>query len=355
VSVLLLQTQDVGWYRDDLTGARAAAGRLAERVGLGGHRAAEVVLAVSEVVSNLVKHAVAGAIVLRIVQTVRHTGIEFLALDGGPGIGDVAAAMGDGRSTTGTLGIGLGTIARLADAFDLHSIPGQGTVVLARFWPRDALSARRYGNQTPPEPVVQGVTRPINGALECGDGWAALLDEDRTPTPAAASAGSAVSVMLCDGLGHGPLAQTASWAAIRAFRASRASSPHDVVQQIHQGLAGTRGAAVAVARIEPDQARVLFCGVGDIAGAIMTSESKTSLPTRAGTAGHRIGTLHTSTHPLPPGSALVLHSDGLSGRWSPQMFPGILHHSPAVIAGHLLRAVGKYHDDASTVVAKGPW
>lgn len=100
---------------------------------------------------------------------------------------------------------------------------------------------------------------------------------------------------------------------------------------------------------------MLFCGVGDIAGAIMTSESKTSLPAQPGIAGQRIGPLHTSTHPLPSGSALILHSDGLSRRWNPQMLPGILHHSPAVIAGQLLRAVGKSHDDASAVVAKGPW
>lgn len=345
----------MAWFRDDLTGARTATRRLAERVGFGGHRTAEVVLAVSEAVSNPVKHAVAGAIVLRTVRTTQHAGVEFLALDGGPGLADVATAMGDGSSTTGTLGIGLGTIARLADAFDLHSIPGQGTVMLARFWPRDEGSAPRNVGRESPEPVVQALTRPISGARECGDDWAARLDEGPTRARGEASAGPAVWVMLCDGLGHGPLAQNAARAAIHAFHTSGGPSPHDVVREIHHGLAGTRGAAVAVARIEPDQARVLFCGVGDIAGAIMTSQSKTSLPTRPGTAGHKINALHTSIYPLPTGSALVMHSDGLSARWSPQMSPGILQHSPAVIAGHLLRAVGKYHDDASTVVAKGPW
>lgn len=372
MSAVLLEIQDVAWFRDDLTGVRAAAGRLAHRIGLGEHRTGEVMIAAAEATSNLVKHAVAGAIVLRVVRTAQHAGVEFLALDEGPGIPDVTVAMRDGRSTTGTLGIGLGTIARLADTFDLHSIAGQGTVMLARFWPRKARSVHPGGDRDPANAVVEGVTRPISGLRECGDSWAVRFDAaaeaDTTAADADASSDDAADdrppalggrpvalVMLCDGLGHGPLAQMASRAAIRAFLAGQGRSPGEVMREIHQGLAGTRGAAVAVARIEPDQARVLFCAVGDIAGAIVTSTSKAGLPTLPGIAGQQMPTPRTSTHQLPAGSAVILHSDGLTGRWSPGALPGVLRHTPAVIAGHLLRTAGKYHDDASVVVAKGPW
>ncbi|GAA2051935.1 SpoIIE family protein phosphatase [Catenulispora yoronensis] len=347
---LLLEAEDVAWFRDDLSGARGAAARLAGRVGLDGHRVGQVALAVSEAASNLAKHAVAGAIVLRVVRTAQHAGVEFLAVDSGPGMADVAAAMRDGRSTAGTLGIGLGAIVRSADVFDLHSAVGHGTVMLARFWARDAAGRPVPGHDLP-QAVVEGVTRPISGALECGDGWAARLD-DGTPAP---GQGAAVLVMLCDGLGHGPLAQMASRAGLRAFRTGRGRSPEEVVQEVHQGLAGTRGAAVAVARVEPQAARVLFCGVGDITAAIVTPASKTGLPAQPGIAGRRMPTLRTVTQRLPAGSALVLHSDGLTGRWGPDTLPGILGHSPAVIAGHLLRSAGKYHDDACAVVATGPW
>lgn len=368
-----------------------AASRLAARIGLSEHRAGEVALAVSEAASNLAKHAVAGAIVLRIVRTPQIAGIEFLALDHGPGMADVAASMRDGRSTTGTLGIGLGMVARLADTFDLHSAAGQGTVMLARFWPRGATSRLRGTPGEPSESVVAGVTRPISGAMPrgngppaCGDGWAARRDDTGTeapgpapgdPTadarvralapaipwsaPASASTalgtGAAVTVMLCDGLGHGPLAETASRAAIRAFHTGGNRSPEETVQTIHRALAGTRGVAVAVARIEPDRARVLFCGVGDTAAAIVTPTTKTSLPSQPGIAGHRMRTPRTTTHPLPTGSALVMHSDGLTQRWNPESLHGVLRHSPTVIAGHLLRGAGKHHDDASILVAKGPW
>ena len=172
---LLLESEDVAWFRDEFAGARTSASRLAGRIGLGEHRAGEVALAMAEVVSNLAKHAVAGAIVLRVVRTAQDVGIELLAVDSGPGIADAAASMRDGRSSSGTLGIGLGMIARLADTFDLHSAPGHGTVLLARFWPRE-VRARPEGCGGLPDFVVEGVTRPISGAQECGDGWAARWD-----------------------------------------------------------------------------------------------------------------------------------------------------------------------------------
>ncbi|WP_283108454.1 ATP-binding SpoIIE family protein phosphatase [Streptomyces sp. LRE541] len=340
-----LESEDVAWFRDDLLGVRAAASRLAERVVLGTHRAGELALAVSEATSNLAKHAVAGSILLRVVRSAQCAGIEFLAMDDGPGIADVPASMRDGRSTTGTLGIGLGMIARLADTFDLHSIPGQGTVMLARFWPRNTPPRPVDASTARTRPVVEGLTRTISGGRECGDGWTFRWD----------NADQALLVMLCDGLGHGPLAQRASHTAIRAFRTSTSGSPENIMQDIHHALAATRGAAVAVARIEPAQGRVVFCGVGNIATAVVTPTSKAALLSLPGIAGHQIRPLSAFTSALPPGSTLVLHSDGLSERWNPKTFPDLFRHSAAVIAGHLLRSTGKHHDDASVAVAKGLW
>jgi anti-sigma regulatory factor (Ser/Thr protein kinase) len=384
---LLPESEDVAWFRDEFAGARASASRLAGRIGFSELRAGEVALAMAEAASNLVKHAVAGAIVLRIVRTDRYAGIEFLAVDSGPGIADVAASMRDGRSSAGTLGIGLGMIARLADTFDLHSAPGHGTVLLARFWPREARLRPESSGGGLPDFLVEGVTRPISGAQECGDGWAARWDgagssalghraddaapgariraPDRTvpgherttgrPASMALGAGRALLMVLCDGLGHGSLALTATQAAIRAFRTGTGRSPEEVMAEIHLALAGTRGAAVAVARVEPDQGRVLFCGVGNIAGAIVTSTSKTRLASMPEVAGHQVRAARTFTHSLPAGSALVMHSDGLSERWKPQDLAGVFQHSPATVAAHLLRDAGKYHDDASVLVAKGLW
>jgi hypothetical protein len=73
MSVVLLESEDAAWFRDELTGARGAASRLG-RIGLSKHRAGEVALAMSEAASNLVKHAVDGAILLRIADRAARRG-----------------------------------------------------------------------------------------------------------------------------------------------------------------------------------------------------------------------------------------------------------------------------------------
>lgn len=358
MDLLLLDSEDVAWFRDELTGARGAAAALARRVGFDEQRAADVALAVSETATNLAKHAVDGAMLLRVVRTEHEAGVEVVAVDSGPGIADVGAALRDGMSTTGTLGIGLGAVRRLADVFDLHSLPGRGTVLAARFWPGNRGprgAGEPDGPRGPGEPVVAGLTRAISGERVCGDAWAARLDPPGSAGSAGGGSGPALMLMMCDGLGHGPMAALASEGAVRAFRHSRARTPELAVQDVHLALRGTRGAAVAVARIEPEANRLTFCGIGNIAAVLVQADERTSLLSFPGIVGHQMRGLRTFEQPLPPHGALVMHSDGLTDRWNPADLPGLLQHSPVVVAAHLLRHAGVRRDDAGVVVAKGLW
>ncbi|MCZ4119932.1 ATP-binding SpoIIE family protein phosphatase [Streptomyces sp. H39-S7] len=383
----LLDSEDVAWLRDDdalPTTARGAAASLARRIGLNDQRVAEVSLAVSEAATNLRRHAVDGAILLRVLRTASSAAVEFVSVDSGPGMADVTASMSDGTSTAGTLGIGLGALARLADSFDIHSLPGRGTVMIARFWPRDAATrAGGTGGIPAGEPVVAGLTRPISGEESCGDAWCARIDTgaaipaavglpprrensllpqewaDRRPRlpaePLTVTGDAAILVMLCDGLGHGPLAALVAAKAVAAFRASPARHPEAIIRDLHLALRGTRGGAVAVARIEPDAGRVLLCGVGNVSGFVITPDHRSTLMSTPGIVGHQMRTLRTFEQPLPTGAALVLHSDGLTERWTPESMPGLLRHSPTVIAGQVLREAAVRRDDAGIVVAKGSW
>src|SRR5580700_7512328 len=114
---------------------RAAAAALASRLRFPEARGDELALAVTEAASNLHKHARQGTLLLRIGRDGGTPGIELVTIDAGPGFGDAAKAMRDGHSTSGTLGIGLGAIRRLADFCDLFSVPGHGTSLVARFRP----------------------------------------------------------------------------------------------------------------------------------------------------------------------------------------------------------------------------
>ncbi|MFI1185437.1 ATP-binding protein [Streptomyces californicus] len=372
--------------------ARGAAATLARRIGLDAYRSSEVALAVSEAATNLQRHARDGALLLRVLRTPDRAGVEFVTVDTGPGIADVEAALSDGVSSAGTLGIGLGAVARLADAFDIHSLPGRGTVLAAQFWAREAGGGPTGGVPS----VASGLTRPISGETSCGDAWAVRIDEGGPEAPRSPSSGTAhsgtygmygthspglfgggpgtpgtltsggsgrssassepaVLVVLCDGLGHGPLAALAAEAAVTAFRRSTARHPEPLLRDIHGALRGTRGGAVAVARIEPARGRVLYCGIGNVTGVLLGPDSRNGLLSAPGIVGSQMRTLRTFELPWKPGGALIMHSDGLTERWTADTMPGLLRHTPAVMAGQLLREAGVRRDDAGVVVVKGDW
>lgn len=338
----VLECEDVAWFREGPSlpaAARGAASALARRIGLDAHRTAEVALAVTEAATNVQRHADDGALLLRVLRDGDRAAVEFLTVDSGPGIPDVPAALADGSSSAGTLGIGLGAVARLADVFDVHSVPGRGTVMAAQFWDRVGGKALDVPSQ-----AASGITRPISGETSCGDAWAVRATDPST-----------LLVMMCDGLGHGPMAARASAAAVQAFHATPARDPEGIMKAVHRGLAGTRGGAVAVARIDTAAARVSYCGSGNISGFVVGQETRRALLSAPGIVGSQMRRLRTFEEPLPRGGALVMHSDGLTERWQPSALPGLLQHAPAVMAGQLLREAGVRRDDAGVVVVKDAW
>ena len=124
-------------------GRRAEPGRRgeADRLGPGRSRRAstrsacgKVALAASELAGNLARHAKGGELIISAIARGSVAGVEFLAIDRGPGMADFRRCLADGYSTAGTPGTGLGAVARLADEFDAQTAVGQGTVLVARIW-----------------------------------------------------------------------------------------------------------------------------------------------------------------------------------------------------------------------------
>ena len=93
-----------------------------------------IATAVSELARNILKYAHSGEIQLRQVEGRRGRGIEIEAVDQGPGIADLEAAMRDHFSSGGTLGLGLPGVRRMMDEFSLASTPGEGTHVTVVKW-----------------------------------------------------------------------------------------------------------------------------------------------------------------------------------------------------------------------------
>ncbi len=323
------------WFRVEAAASaaavRRAAERLADELGIPERTTADLSIVVAEAAGNLVKHADEGVMLLRPVRVDDRAGIEIVAIDRGPGMADIPRSVGDGHSTTGTLGIGLGAIVRQASWYDIHSSPGRGTVLAAQVWHGEA-----------PEPAwAAGLIRPMSGEPVSGDAYAIR------------EAGGRKQILLADGLGHGRLAHAAAQEAVRVFLNTSAGSPLAVVEALHRTLNHTRGAALAVAELDHERAVVRCAGLGNITGTVLspdgTRRGMVSLP---GIAGHQKRQLREYDYPLPPHALVIMHTDGLVDRWTLQGQLGLLDHSPQVIAASLLREAGIRRDDAGIVVAK---
>lgn len=316
--------------------ARRRIQRMAASLGLGETDAGRAALVATELAGNLVKHTSSGGhIFAQPVVRDGRAGVEILSLDVGPGIPSVTRALRDGFSTTGTSGTGLGAVARMADDFDVHSLPGVGTAVSARVW--DA------GRRLPPQPAPShaGIALMKPGQEVCGDGWAV------------AEQGSRTMVLVADGLGHGPDAAAASREAVGVFGRMSSPDPAEVLQRLHGALRGTRGAAAAVAAVDSAAGTVRFAGVGNIAASVLSGGESRSMVSLNGIVGHETRRIQAFEYPFPPEALLVLHSDGLVSRWSLDRYPGLGTRDPLLIAGVLLRDFSRGSDDTTVVVLRG--
>ena len=120
----------------DIVAARQKGRELAAQCGFPSTDLAVVATAISELARNIVRYAVRGEIILRLIDDNGRRGVEVVATDDGPGIPDVTLAMQDGYSTSGSLGLGLPGVRRLMDEFEIASDFGKGTTVTARKWKR---------------------------------------------------------------------------------------------------------------------------------------------------------------------------------------------------------------------------
>jgi anti-sigma regulatory factor (Ser/Thr protein kinase) len=285
--------------------------------------AGKVALAATELANNLLLHAGGGELLIQAIGADDPQAIELLAIDRGPGMADVARCLSDGYSTAGTPGTGLGAVRRLADHFDIHSAPGEGTVVMARFGAADDFR-------------VGAVNIALEGEIESGDAWAIARDA------------SGVALMVVDGLGHGTFAAEAARVAIETFRANPFAPPQEILLRANGLMSKTRGGAAACARLSGDN--LTYAGVGNISGALVSQGKSQGLVSHNGTLGLNQRRTQQFEYRREPGGILVMHSDGVSARWELKKNADLLSRHPAVIAGVIYRDHARGRDDATVVV-----
>ena len=317
----------------DAANARRTAVQAAERARLDSVLQGRVALIAAELSSNLLKHSGQGGNLLinSMVPPAGAGAVELVAIDRGPGMANPAAAFEDGYSSTGSLGVGMGTIRRQASHFEIHSLADRGTAILARIAADAGPGASEF--------EVGVLSVPKDGEDVSGDGWAAC----HTP--------SGIQLLLVDGLGHGLLAHDAATLAVDAFRSSAGGQPVDVMRGLHAPLRSSRGATAGVFSIDA-RARVLtHCGVGNIGAAVVTADRSRKLVSLNGTVGREPVQFKQFDTEWDAGSVLVAHSDGLTTRWRLDE-PGLAAKDPTLIAAVLFRDYARELDDVTVVVAR---
>jgi len=318
--------------------ARRAAVLLAARLGFGEAASGRLALVVTELGTNLVRHAVGGRLLIAQRDAAAEPTVEVLALDDGPGMSDLATCLRDGYSTAATAGTGFGAVRRLADEFDAYSAAPGGTVVMARVALRPALAGARAGAV---ERFLHGaVSIAARGETRCGDAWSLV------------QSGARAALIVVDGLGHGPQAEQAALACIGAFAAAPFDAPAAALQRAHGAMRHTRGASAAIAQLDFDADRVRICGAGNIVARLVSGIDVRSFVCQHGTLGVQLGRLQEVDVDWPAHAVFVMHSDGIAGRWDLLSAPGLIRCDPTVIAGWLLREHADGRDDATVVVVR---
>jgi len=332
--LLIPQTVEI-LHPSHVGSARRAAKTLAEGIGFDRAFCEEIALTMTELATNLIKHAQGGKLTLTPLDDGGRIGLEIESRDSGPGIADVEQALTDRFSTAGTRGTGLGAVNRLMDELDITSEHGRGTRIACRKW------VRQHPDSIRPCPLAFGVaTRARQPGEDNGDAFVVKHWAE------------SVLVGVIDGLGHGQFAHRAAQAA-RQYAESHFDLPLD---QIFRGAGracrATRGVVMALARFDWGRDRLVFASVGNIEVRVFPGSALFPFSIRRGVIGLNAPNAMVTEHPWPPSHMLVLHSDGLRTHWSWKDFPGVAEQPAQALAQEFLRLLAKEEDDATVIVVR---
>ncbi len=334
---LLLEQPAAGLSGQILVRTRLRA--VAQRIGFSALQREQLELICTELITNQAKYAAGSGLIQIWEWCGEPAAIDLFALDYGPGIPDLANALADGYTTAHTLGRGLGAISRLAHESGIYSLPQRPGVADA--WHGVAIWARFYLRPRQRQPFQIGLMlRAYGDGPHNGDLIWPLAEQGR------------LRWIHADGLGHGaPAAQAV--ASLPTLLTSDLSLPA-LLARMSQALQGGRGAVAMVAELDPLAGRLQVCGVGDLAGAVISGEGRLMFNFPPGVLGHQHRSFHPQQFSVAPGALLVTSSDGLRRSWDDMQLPGLSALHPQLVAyvlGNLLARVG---DDKSVCVVRMP-
>lgn len=311
---------------------------IAVSAGFSGTRLGEIDIIVAETVSNLVKHAGGGQLLVKLMEESGLQGIELISIDEGPGILDVTRMVKDGVSTKNTLGHGLGAMKRLSDVFQIYSQKDRGTVILIRVFENELPSFRK-----PPKAEIKSLVLPKPGEEKCGDGFFHIERDGY------------IKLFLGDGLGHGPDAARAVATAGAAFVNCDEVDPAEIIRHINREVKKTRGLVGTVIIFDQAAKKWRMCGVGNIITRLVNGISMNSKNYSAynGIIGLNVpNTLNVQEVDYEKGHYVIMCSDGMKSGWDALKYPAIFRYDLSVLNASIMKDYARNTDDMSVAACK---
>lgn len=305
----------------------------AQEMGFAKQKLHRLITAVSEIGTNVHKHAKQGW--ASFAQTENGRGIEILIVDEGPGIADLEKASQEGHSTVlGSLGIGIAGAKRLSDDIHFESKVGEGTRVTIRAFLDIEAGVFEYS----------AVSLPLPGEIYNGD--ACLIKE---------MDGDKLFVAILDGGGHGREAKEKTEIALAYIEQHFREPLESIISGCDKALIGSaketgreKGVVLALCVVSKD--KLIYLGVGDTKIKVISEEEIHPL-SRGGVLGFfRLPTLRVQEFNLAHEATIILATDGVMQRYSKQDLP--LEHNAAEIAAFIMNTYQRGTDDASVIVIK---
>lgn len=167
--------------------------------------------------------------------------------------------------------------------------------------------------------------------------------------------GEAALFGVVDGLGHGPAAAEAALRAVDVVTRAGSERVEVLIQLCHRVLAGTRGVAMTLARVDFAANTVTWAGVGNVTADLVTKaptgiQIRSSARLIGGIVGYRIPEITPAqVVSIRPGDLIVMSTDGIAEDYLDHVD---FSATAVAIAEGLLGKDAKETDDAMVLAAR---
>ncbi|HQU14694.1 MAG TPA: SpoIIE family protein phosphatase [Gammaproteobacteria bacterium] len=295
-------------------------------------------LVCNEMMSNQVKYAIGSGWVQLWETNEPKPALDLFAIDRGPGVFNLPAAMVDGYSTSGSLGKGLGAIRRLAHESEFYTLP-KGLEPESP-WHGFAIWARFYVDERVPQSTYElGMyLRAYQDSTHNGDGIFVRHTNGR------------VQWLHMDGLGHG--LEAAQVVDGNADLLEEELPLEVLIERLSRRLEGGRGAVGMAVSLDAHEQSGAICGVGDMAAFLISNGQKRVISFSPGILGHAHRSLDKTALAFPRQALMITASDGMRRNWSLQTFPSLWRLHPQLIALLMGAVASRVNDDQSILAIR---